>query len=242
MYAGAVPRTTTPTRDPYRRRREAGAASREDTRRRLLEAADVLFRQQGYPTTTVAAIAASAQVSVQTLYLAWGSKRALFKAAADAAAVAEPLPVEPERWRATVTAELAEAAGDDPDAAAYLAAVSRLFVQVAERTAPYWRMLRQAAATDPEIAADWDANGAARRRTMEQVARGVPRRGRRPRLSDDDLADALWVLASHETHDLLTVQRRQSPADYQAWLERTLVAACCADRPVAHPTCSEQTP
>ncbi len=42
----------------------------------------------------------------------------------------------PEEWHATVRAELANAVGADPTAAAYLAATSRLFVRVAERTAP----------------------------------------------------------------------------------------------------------
>ena len=213
-------------RDPYRRRREAGVASREETRRRLLVSADGLFRERGYRATTVAAIAEGAGVSLQTLYLAWGSKRALLNAAAGAAAMALELPLQPDEWRATIRAELAEDAGEDT-AGAYLAAVGRLFVSVAGRTAPYWRVYRQAAATDPEVAADWEGLMADRRRTMDEVAKGVPRRGLRDGLEEGDVADTLWALASPEVYELFVVQGGRSPAAYGAWLERTLVVALC---------------
>ena len=215
------------SKDPYRRRREAGAASREETRRRLLAAADELFQEQGYRATTVAAIAERAGVSLQTLYLAWGSKRALLNAAAGAAAMALKLPLEPDEWRATIRAELAEDAGEDT-AGAYLAAVGRLFVRVAERTAPYWRMYRQAAATDPKVASDWEDTMADRRRTMNEVAGAVPRRGLRDGLEDGAVADTLWALASPEMYELFTAQGGRSSAAYGSWLEDTLVAALCA--------------
>src|SRR3954471_794498 len=98
--------------DPYRRRREAGTASRDDTRRRLLSAADSNFREHGYRATTVTAIAAGAGVSLQTLYLAWGSKAALFQAAAEAAAADVPeTPAGPDGWQSATLAELAGDAG-----------------------------------------------------------------------------------------------------------------------------------
>lgn len=213
--------------DPFRRRRAAGAASREETRRRLVVAADALFREEGYPATTVAAIAKRADVSLQTLYLAWGSKRALLRAAAAAAAVASQTPMSSDAWRAIIRAELARDVGDDPDAGAYLAAVSRLFVRVAERTAIYWRMYRQAAASDPEIASDWAAIGRDRRRTMAEVAENIPARGLRADLAPDDVADTLWALASPEMFQLLRAEGGRDPSGFQRWLERTLKDALC---------------
>ena len=47
---------------------------------RLLRAAEEEFTERGYAAATVARIAARAGVTVQTLYLAWGSKRALLRA------------------------------------------------------------------------------------------------------------------------------------------------------------------
>src|SRR4051812_27540644 len=129
--------------DPYRRRREAGTASREDTRRRLLSAADRCFREQGYRATTVTAIAAGAGVSLQTLYLAWGSKAALFKAAA-AAAAAPATPGSPDAWQAATLVELAEDARSSPGTRDYLAAVGRVVVRVVVRTARYRELYQEA--------------------------------------------------------------------------------------------------
>src|SRR6202012_3498689 len=67
------------------RHQEAAAASRAETRRRLLRAAEEEFTERGYSAATVARIAARAGVTVQTLYLAWGSKRALLRAYMEAA-------------------------------------------------------------------------------------------------------------------------------------------------------------
>ena len=47
------------------------------TRRRILEAAETLFTRDGYATTTIAAIADQADVAVQTIYAAFGTKRAV---------------------------------------------------------------------------------------------------------------------------------------------------------------------
>ena len=223
--------TTSPSADPYRRRRAAGAASREETRQRLLDAADELFCRNGYQATTVTAIAAQAEVSVQTLYLAWGSKRALLRAAIDAAAAASSAAPEPEEWLSTLRAELTADAGPAPSAAEYLTAVSRLHAQVAERTAPYWRMHRQGAATDPEIAADWATIQAERRQTLIEVATTMPQRGRRPDLSADDITDTLWALTCLEVYELMTRAPGRGPLDFQSWLERTLITALCQDPP-----------
>jgi AcrR family transcriptional regulator len=217
--------------DPFRRRREAGAAAREETRRRLVAAADALFREQGYATTTVTAIAERAGVSLQTLYLAGGSKRALLRAATDAAAAGADLPAQPEQWRATLRAQLAETVGGRPTAAAYLAAVAGLFTRIAERTAPYWRMHRQAAATDPELAAEWAAILGERRRTLAEVAHDIPRRGLRAGLTADDITDTLWALASPEVYDLLTLDRGYTPAAFEAWLANTITGALCTNPP-----------
>src|SRR6476659_1474337 len=61
------------------RQREAGEATRRETRRRLLLAASEEFAQSGYRAATVSRIADRADVSVQTLYHSWGSKRDLLR-------------------------------------------------------------------------------------------------------------------------------------------------------------------
>src|ERR1700727_459682 len=61
------------------RQKRVGEILRQDTRDRLLQAAGEEFPVHGYTGTTVTRLAAAAGVSVQTLYLAWGSKRALLR-------------------------------------------------------------------------------------------------------------------------------------------------------------------
>lgn len=220
---------TAPPPDPHRRRRAAGNASREETRRRLLAAADALFREQGYPATTVAEIAARADVSLQTLYLAWGSKSALLRAATNAAAVAARLPMTHDEWRSRIRAELEDAARSDPGAVAHLAAVTRIFIGVAERAAPYWRMQREAAATDPDIAADRRSIMVEGRRTMAEIAAGMPRHGLRPDLTPEYVTDTLWALASPDVYLLLTLDGGYDAAAAEAWLLHTLTSALCVE-------------
>ena len=55
-------------------RRQAQARA---TRRKVIEAAQRLFTEHGYPATTIEAIAEAAEVSLPTLYRLFGSKRAL---------------------------------------------------------------------------------------------------------------------------------------------------------------------
>lgn len=212
--------------DRYRRRRESGEASRIETRRRLLAAADTLFRENGYAGATIAAIAAAASVSVQTVYLAWGSKRELFQAAGKATATASGEPADGQEWNEQIRAEL-DADCADKSAAAYLAAVSKLFTKVAVRTARYRQLRIEAAASDPGIAADWDARQGERRETLAVVAKLIPPQDLRPGMTHAYILDTLWALASPEMFDLLTTTGGHTPETFQLWLSRTLQAALC---------------
>src|SRR6201996_9504163 len=118
---------------------------RQDTRHRLLQAAGQDCPVGGYAGTTVTRLAAAAGVSVQTLYLAWGSKRALLRVYMEnALSGGAGSPEDADR----------RFAGLPPrDRLAELAA---LVTEVAERAATGWGLYRDASAVDPEIAADWD--------------------------------------------------------------------------------------
>src|ERR1700742_3534099 len=104
-----------PTAPKRTRRQEAGAASRAETRRRLLRAAEEEFTERGYVAATVARIADRAGVTVQTLYLAWGSKRALLRAYMEAALAGDDETSYPQ-GRPDMIAEVLDGALDDPAA------------------------------------------------------------------------------------------------------------------------------
>src|ERR1700730_12204147 len=63
------------------------------TRRRIRDAARRLFVERGYVATTIEAIAGEAGVAVPTVYLAFGTKRALLAELLDIAAVGYGEPV-----------------------------------------------------------------------------------------------------------------------------------------------------
>src|SRR3954452_10586621 len=111
--------------DSSRRRARAGAS-----RLAVLSAARDRFVTQGYTATTVAQIAADADVSVETVYKAFSNKAHLLKAVFDVAVAGDDHPV-PIVERDAIQEVIAE-----PDAARKLA---RYLVHLAEtmpRVAP----------------------------------------------------------------------------------------------------------
>lgn len=207
------------------RQREAAAASRAETRRRLLQAAGVEFAERGYHAATVNRIAARAGVTVQTLYLAWGSKRALLRAHLDAALsgsadtrYADALP--------RLIADALDPAGTDPHA--IVRQVARLYRGLAERAALGWRLYRDAAATDSEIAADWQALEHLRRGTFADIVRRIPTASLRAGMTADAATDTAWAIASPETHELLVGRADYTLDQYEEWVATTLAAALVA--------------
>ncbi|HEY0935101.1 MAG TPA: hypothetical protein VGD91_15315 [Trebonia sp.] len=85
-----------------------------------------------------------------------------------------------------------------------------------------------AAASDPEIAAGYAASMRQRRVTMEGVAAGFPRNGRRADVDETVIADALWSLASPEMFSLFTRQAARSAEEYEQWLVQTLTSLLCS--------------
>src|SRR6187397_490836 len=81
----------------------SGTTRREralETRRRMLQAAYRLFCEQGYPATTMAAIASEAEVAVQTLYFTFHTKGAIISEVLGAAVVGF------EHWRGPLPATI----------------------------------------------------------------------------------------------------------------------------------------
>src|SRR6185312_1099317 len=90
-------------RRPATRRGEQARA----TRRRIIDAAAMLFIDNGYPPTTLSQIADAAGVAVQTVYFHFGNKRTVLKEAVDVAAVGddEPVALLDRPWLERVRAE-----------------------------------------------------------------------------------------------------------------------------------------
>jgi AcrR family transcriptional regulator len=120
-------------------------ASTEARRRSIVSAASRLFFERGYHGAGVDEIEAAAGVAVQTIYNSVGSKRDLLVRVLDYAASGERAP--------TPVGEIGkERVSGIDDPRELLATVVSLARTNFERTIPVFRIIREAAATDPALA------------------------------------------------------------------------------------------
>ncbi len=196
------------------RQRRVGAASREQTAKRILAAAHEEFVTQGYAGATVSRIAARAGVTVQTLYLAWGSKRALLRADLERT-LGDGAP-HPDT-------ALDRFAGCSPPEV--MQRLAGLFVEIAQRSATGWSLYRDAAVNDAEVAADWHDLQRRRHATIKAVVAHIPRDALRPGLTRAAAVDTAWALVSPDCYHLLTTHGGYGLAGFQDWLTRTLKAS-----------------
>lgn len=207
------------------RQREAGEATRRATRRRLLTAATQEFADRGYVAATVARIADRADVSLQTLYSAWGSKRALLRAVMEAAVAGGQEPdTQLQAGRPpTPFIDLDETTATDPRA--FIGRLTHEFRMLAERSAIAWQSYRDAAAVDPDVAADWQQLMEIRRANIATIVDRMPAANLRPGLTKAAAADTVWVIASPDSHDSLVRRAGYSYDAYEDWAFSTICAA-----------------
>jgi AcrR family transcriptional regulator len=201
------------------RQKRVGDALRRDTRNRLLEAAEAEFTAHGYAATTVARLAAAAGVSVQTLYLAWGSKRALLRGYMEKALAGG----------AGSPTEAAERFPDDMPPGGRLDQLANLLTEIAERASTGWSLYRDAAAIDPEIADDWNELQTLRHQLFTHIVGGIPDNALAPGLTRETAIDTAWTIASPESYDLLVNRLHYTLDDFHNWLKQTLSAALLSE-------------
>jgi AcrR family transcriptional regulator len=221
------------------RRQEAAAASRAETRRRLLRAAQDEFTERGYAAATVARIAARAGVTVQTLYLAWGSKRALLRAYMEAALAGDDQTPYPQA-RPDMIAEALDGALEEPTE--MVRRIGMLYRQIAERAALGWQLYRDAAASDPEIAADWQALQLLRHETFATLIGRIPARSLRSGLTRAAASDTAWVIASPDTYDMLVRIQGYTLDQYQKWVTGSLTTLLLRAAPEARSSAKPTRP
>lgn len=186
-----------------------------------------MFLDRGYAATTVAAIAAEAAVSVETVYKAFGNKPGLVKAVFDVSVVGDDEPV-PMLERDVVRRIQAE-----PDPRRKLAMYGEHLSESAPRSVPVQLLVRAAAASDPGAATVWDQMLAERLTGMAAFARALHEQGHlRADVSVDDARDILWTYNAAELYELLVMLRGWSPHRYGVWVADALIAALLPQGPV----------
>jgi AcrR family transcriptional regulator len=209
--------TERPAKRAYRSpRREQQAAQ---TRRGILEAADELFGRDGYPATTMEAIAEAAGVSLKTVYLPFATKSGLLRALWDLRLKGDAgdAPVAAHEWFKQVM--------DEPDPAAKLRLNARNSRAAKTRIGGLFKVIRGAAEIDADCAALWQLiqrDFLANQRTIvEAIARAG---GLRQGLTIEAATDTLWTLNHPDVWNLLVSERGWSPKRYEQWLAESSCA------------------
>ena len=196
----------------------ATPGSRERRRAAVVEAASRLFVRDGFAGTTIARIAEDAGVSEEMVYKAFGNKIALVRAIRDKALAGEG-PVHAER-----RSDRMQASENDPRK--IIRGWGVLTMEVAPRVAPVLLLVRDAAASDPELARLQEEMDAARLTRMTHNARTLLKGGHlREGITLDAAADVLWTYSSPELYELLVIRRGWSVERYGRFIADAMIAA-----------------
>lgn len=191
-------------------------AQSDATRRRILDAARTSIIDQGYASTTVAAIAREAHVHVDTVYALVGRKPQLVGELIEQALSGEdraiPAAERPYVARIRNTA-------DPMEKLAIYAASTRAMMQ---RLAPLFVALRDAGGTDPAARSLWRGFGERRATNMRLFIDDLAMvGGLRTGLDAEEAADTVWATNSPELYTMLTDERGWTDERYERWLQTT---------------------
>lgn len=174
-----------------------------DTQRAIVAAARSTFIERGYTATTMAVIAESAGVALDTVYASVGRKPELFRLLIETAISGQPEPVSAEQ-RDYVRA-IREAADPRVKIDLYAYAIG----QIQARLAPLFRVLQEAARSDPDLAALWAEIADRRADNMRHFVTDVIDGGSTlpDGLTIDEAADLIWATNGTELYLLLVEDR-----------------------------------
>jgi AcrR family transcriptional regulator len=213
---------------PHVKRRRYDASARRaratQTRAAILEVARRRFLEDGYTTTTVAAIAADVGVSVETIYKAFGGKPGLVRAIRDEALGGTgPIPAEERSDELQAT---------EHDPRKIIDGWGVLTSEVAPRVAPILLLVRDAA-SDPDMArlqAELDDHRLAR---MTKNAQALADGGHlRDDVTLDAAAEVMWTYTAPELFELLVRKRGWTPGRFGTFVADALKAALLPPAPL----------
>lgn len=173
-------------------------------REAVLDAAGRQFLANGYPTSTIAAIAAEAGVSVETVYKSFGGKSGLVRAIYERGLTGHgPVPAYQRSD---------EMRTHETNPKTIMREWGLLTAEVGSAVTPIRLLMRAAAATDPDMAALLKDSDHERLTRMRHHARFLAERGYlRDGVTVAEATDILWTCSSVEIYDLLVLQRGWLP-------------------------------
>jgi AcrR family transcriptional regulator len=221
-----------PKLSPVKQKRSYDSARRRaqarETREAILDTARRLFLDDGFAATTIAAIAAGAGVSVDTVYKTFGGKPGLVRAICQQALAGEqsvPAETRSDALQAT-----------EPDPQKIIRGWGALTTEIAPRVAPILLLVRAAAAADPEMASLQSEMDAQRLQRMTRNARNLHASGHLRRDLDVKLAgEIMWTYSSPELYELLVLTQGWPRKRYSEFIADAMIAALLPPQTTSSP-------
>jgi len=191
------------------------------SREAVLEAAERQFLDAGYASTTLAAIAKEAGVSVETIHKSFGGKSGLVRAIYERGL----------SGHGPVSAYQRSDAMREGEAhpAVIMRNWSTLTAEVASVVTPIRLLIRSAAGTDPEMTALLEDSDNERLDRMRHHARFLADRGfLREGITVAKATDVLWTCSSVEIYELLVLRRGWSFAEFAEFIADFMIAGLLA--------------
>ena len=192
--------------DSSRRRAQA-----DETRAAIVRAARDLFIERGYGHTTIADIARTAGVSVETIHKSVGPKAALLHKAWDITVGGDDEDIvfhdRPE----------VRAIRSEPDLAKRLMMHAVFSTQTAQRIAPFQLMVQSAAGADPTAAAMLEEMGRQRLAGIGVMAAEAAKTGQLA-VSEEECRDIVWSMTDGMLWHRLVKERGWSNDRFAEWL------------------------
>ena len=188
------------------------AEQADGTRRRVLAAARELFLVRGYAGTTVAAVAHTAGVSPDTIYVSLGGKQGLLEGVL---ALARSDPEDPAQHDQDHRRDEIGALADPHQR---LHRLVELSCETLARISPVHAVLRGAADGHPFAAGLYVRMLGLRLEIQAQNLKSYLGTSLRPGLTVEQAAERYSALLSPELYHLLTVEHRWTTPRYSAWV------------------------
>lgn len=209
-------------RDYDNRSRAAAALT---TQRRIIEAARDLLLEKGYAETTIKDVAATAGVSAETVYKAFGGKAALLKRVYDVLLAGDEAPTALAR-RPMITA-----IGQDSDPRSKIARYAAVARVLGDRLGPLLAVLLGARGSDPALddfarTIDGERLSGASAFVGHLADQRMLREGLDPAIA----RDLVWTLNSPAVYLMLS-ERGWSPQRYERWLSGALAETLLGPHP-----------
>jgi len=185
-------------------------------------AARDLFERDGYRATTIAAIAAHAGVSAESVYKGFGTKAALAKAVFDIelAGDDEPVPVA-ER-------PAMQAVRDEPDVRRQIAMFADGLAQRQARSARVQILIRDGRHVDDSLAPIWEKMHDEGLTGMTALGRRLLETGQlRDGIEVGEVRDVLWNYLAIDHYERLVLTQGWSLERYSRWLADAITSALC---------------